>query len=417
MGIGRWFQEKVFDNIIKPVVHALDVALNPVEDFLQGNIWDKVREEVREEVYDIKGADSTTKIIQAHGNRPVTDAPVRHIISIDGTGVDGGGTIHDLYNSVAPVGADGMVQHASYHRGSGTNHSGLGHVFNQASGADIPNGILQVCRELTRNFQAGDEIILKRFSRAGFEALSVAGFIDKVGLIIADDMSNAEIDRATAEALDLYLSNASECKIQAFKEKYPVHEPPKINIALIDPVATRLPNHDHHVLDAGNVENVFVAYALDEDANFLKQMRLEHLPNVTAMHFIGDHSVLGGTKSGLEPLSAIPARWLADNLSQASNTSYDPVAFNTLIAQPDALLPVRGEFGNDSLPMALGGYSVSILPEGAQIDPSVELRRERVENYNPQQLQLMGEQTTVLPDASQDAMNDDVFILSANGWR
>ncbi len=155
-------------------------------------------------------------------------------------------------------------------------------------------------------------------------------------------------------------------------------------MSLIDPVDTRLHNGDYHDLDLSNVAHVSIAYGLDETAKFFEPMELSHLPNVTGMYFVGDHATLGGTDSSELGLSAIPARWLAEQ----DGIGYDPVAFNTLIAQPDPLLHVsNNNFVSESFPIALGGYEDREVQTGAEIHSSVEIRVEQVAGYNPAHLQ------------------------------
>ncbi len=214
--------EPFYEDVLKPIGNAIHDGLESIGDRFE----EDVTQEIKDEIFDLDAADSTAEITEEQGVRPQTDAPVRHVVTMDGTGQDGGSTVHDLHQATAAVGPDGTIQQTAYFRGSGTEHSGLGDLFNQASGADIPNGILETYRHLAANFQTGDEILLRGYSRGGFEAISVTGMIDTIGLIDTTGMTPEQIDAATQEALELYLSNPSDVEIQAFRDRYPVHDAP-----------------------------------------------------------------------------------------------------------------------------------------------------------------------------------------------
>src|ERR1700722_18848008 len=88
--------------------------------------------------------------------------------------------------AVLPRAANGIDQVVYYHDGVGTA-GGLDRFTGGAFGDGIEANIRELYRFLVYNFEPNDEIYLFGFSRGAFTVRTLAGFMNKVGLIQKDD--------------------------------------------------------------------------------------------------------------------------------------------------------------------------------------------------------------------------------------
>jgi uncharacterized protein (DUF2235 family) len=88
--------------------------------------------------------------------------------------------------AVLPRAANGIDQIVCYHDGVGTT-GGLDRFTGGAFGDGIEANIRELYRFLVYNFEPNDEIYLFGFSRGAFTVRTLAGFMNKVGLIQKDD--------------------------------------------------------------------------------------------------------------------------------------------------------------------------------------------------------------------------------------
>ena len=102
--------------------------------------------------------------------------------------------------AVLPKSSLGIDQIIYYHEGVGT-----GEWLDKASGGVLGSGMSKNVRALYRfivyNFELGDEIFLFGFSRGAFTVRTLAGFMNKVGLLHKDD------EYFTSEIYELYQSS------------------------------------------------------------------------------------------------------------------------------------------------------------------------------------------------------------------
>jgi len=87
-----------------------------------------------------------------------------------------------LARSVASRSADGTTQIVYYHDGVGT-HWGLDKYTGGAFGTGIEDNVRELYRFLVYNYEPGDEIFLFGFSRGAFTVRTLAGFMNKCGLV------------------------------------------------------------------------------------------------------------------------------------------------------------------------------------------------------------------------------------------
>jgi uncharacterized protein (DUF2235 family) len=88
--------------------------------------------------------------------------------------------------AVLPQAADGACQVVYYHEGVGTS-GGLDKFTGGAFGRGIEVNIRELYRFLVYNYEEGDELYFFGFSRGAFTVRTLAGFMNKVGLIHKDD--------------------------------------------------------------------------------------------------------------------------------------------------------------------------------------------------------------------------------------
>ena len=91
-----------------------------------------------------------------------------------------------LARAVLPRGEDGVDQVVFYDEGLGTS-GGIDKVTGGAFGRGIEHNVRDIYRFLIYNYEAGDEIYLFGFSRGAFTVRTLAGFMNRVGLLDKGD--------------------------------------------------------------------------------------------------------------------------------------------------------------------------------------------------------------------------------------
>lgn len=87
-----------------------------------------------------------------------------------------------LYDAALPAGPDGTPQTAHYEIGIATDSKGLQSFLEGAAGLDVDDRIRSAYSFLASNYAPGDEIAAFGFSRGAFQARSLFGLIDLLGL-------------------------------------------------------------------------------------------------------------------------------------------------------------------------------------------------------------------------------------------
>jgi len=88
--------------------------------------------------------------------------------------------------AVLPRAANGTDQIVFYHDGVGTS-GGFDKITGGAFGDGIENNIRNLYRSIVYNYDPGDDLYFFGFSRGAFTVRTLAGFMNKVGLIQKDD--------------------------------------------------------------------------------------------------------------------------------------------------------------------------------------------------------------------------------------
>ena len=91
-----------------------------------------------------------------------------------------------IARAILPTAANGTAQVVCYHEGVGTGTFG-DRLTGGAFGAGIENNIRQLYRFIAYNYDPGDELFFFGFSRGAFTVRTLAGFMNRVGLVQKDD--------------------------------------------------------------------------------------------------------------------------------------------------------------------------------------------------------------------------------------
>ncbi|APV51004.1 hypothetical protein BWI17_15705 [Betaproteobacteria bacterium GR16-43] len=106
-----------------------------------------------------------------------------------------------MARAVRPRAADGTGQVVYYHSGVGTGNA-VDRFTGGAFGDGLEQNVRAIYRFLAYNYEPGDELYFFGFSRGAFTVRTLAGFMNRIGLIDKDD------EYYTAELYGLYQSGA-----------------------------------------------------------------------------------------------------------------------------------------------------------------------------------------------------------------
>ena len=182
---------------------------------------------------------------------------------------------------------------------------------------------------LASRYRPGDTIFLVGYSRGAYAARSLAGVMDRVGLLQREHAT----ERMVTEAYRHYRQDTDEDTRRAFREAYCHDESPIEAVAVFDTVKAlglRAPfvwrwseiKHSFHSHRLGpSIKNGFHALALDETRQAFKPVLWETRPdwggNIEQVWFRGSHSDVGGHLSGFHaarPLGNISLVWMLERL-------------------------------------------------------------------------------------------------------
>ena len=188
---------------------------------------------------------------------------------------------------------------------------------------------------LASRYRPGDQIVLVGYSRGAFAARSLAGVIDRVGLLSANDATVSNIRTAYRH----YEAGATSESAAAFRKAYCVENVEIEAVAVWDtvkalgicwPIIWRWmeAKHQFHNHALGDVvRNGFHALALDERrqayAPVLWDSRPDWTGSIEQVWFKGTHGDIGGQLSGREharPLANIPLVWMLERLEMCGVT-------------------------------------------------------------------------------------------------
>jgi uncharacterized protein (DUF2235 family) len=302
-----------------------------------------------------------------------------------------------LARAIFPRDANGMDQIVFYHDGVGTGGP-LDRVTGGAFGAGIGVNLTESYRFLVYNYEAGDEIYLFGFSRGAFTVRTLAGFMNKFGLLHKGD------DYYVPDIYDCYESNSQPGSAQWNKAFHNVRDPrvcPPIRfVGVWDTVgALGAPGFLGQLLNRGkykfhdvtlnpNIENAYHALALDERRKPFTPNLWQRSANwggqLEQAWFAGVHCNVGGGYSP-DGLANEALHWIvekAERLGLAVDSSF-----------LDHYTPCFNSVLNDSMTTAyrlLGSYLRPVgkaLADGESVHQSAVDRKNLADcKYSPENL-------------------------------
>nr|WP_259400516.1 DUF2235 domain-containing protein [Roseovarius sp. SCSIO 43702] len=199
------------------------------------------------------------------------------------------------------------------------------------TGGGINRQIRRAYGHLASRYRPGDRVFLFGFSRGAYAVRSLAGAIDRVGLLRADEATQRNVDLAYRHYRRYARSEASA----AFRQRY-CHPDMQIEMVgvwdTVKALGWRLPIisrkqqevHGFHNHALGRVvRNGFHALALDENRvaymPVMWQSRPDHEGRLEQVWFRGTHGDVGGQLGGFHaarPLSNIPLVWMLERAEE-----------------------------------------------------------------------------------------------------
>lgn len=255
-----------------------------------------------------------------------------HVILLDGTLstlMDGCetnvGLIYKLLSELGPT-----AQQTVYYE-AGIQWRDWSGAWEVMTGKGINRQIRRAYGALASRYRAGDKIILIGYSRGAYAVRSLAGVIDRVGLLRADYATVSNIRTAYRH----YEAGGTSEPAKAFRAAKCHDDSPIEAVAVFDTVKAlglRLPGlwrftqaqhafHDHTL--GPTTRNGFHAVAMDEKrvaySPVMWMCPTDYVGHMEQVWFRGNHGDIGGQISGREdvrPLSNIPLVWMMERLNQ-----------------------------------------------------------------------------------------------------
>ncbi len=212
-----------------------------------------------------------------------------------------------IARGITPVDSNGVSQVTYYDVGVGSHWAKSVELIEGATGYGVARNMIEAYRFLCLNYVPGDPLYLFGFSRGAYTVRSLAGFIDRVGLLPKE---NAFF---TPEAFDLYRrqdrGRVRSRELNAFREKHGTLAPTVRFLGVFDTVRG-IPKtlrsrffrkqHEFHDLSLPSiVERVYHALAIDEQRWHFQPSLFEPADPVDTARleqvwYAGVHSNIGG---------------------------------------------------------------------------------------------------------------------------
>lgn len=258
--------------------------------------------------------------------------PVTHVVLLDGTmsSLEPGretniGLIYKLLEEVAPTRQVGLLYD------SGLQWQDWSSTMSVIEGRGINRQIRRAYGYLASRYRPGDRICLLGYSRGAYAVRSLAGMIQKVGLLYRDEATV----RMIRNAWRLYEYDAAPDVVKPFRDRFCQIDCPIEMIGVFDTVKAlgiRAPfvwrwsqvRHAHHDDRLGpDVRHAYHALALNETreafAPVLWTTERDRPGVVEQAWFRGTHGDIGGQLGGVEaarPLANVPLVWMLERMER-----------------------------------------------------------------------------------------------------
>ena len=267
---------------------------------------------------------------QLKGAEPRRRGRVDHVIILDGTM----STLAEGFETNAGITFKllterGRVADLSLYYEAGIQWQEWRHAPDVIMGRGLNRQIRRAYGFLASRYRPGDRIFLFGFSRGAYAVRSLAGIIDRIGLVRAEQATT----RAIRQAYRHYELDPGSRSARRFAELYCHAEAPVEMVGVWDTVKAlglrvpflwmlterRYAYHDHNL--GRSIRNGYHALALDETREAytpvlweLGQELADH-QHVEQVWFRGAHGDIGGQLGGFEaarPLANIPLVWMLE---------------------------------------------------------------------------------------------------------
>ncbi len=323
--------------------------------------------------------------------------PRNHVFIVDGTlsrtddedCLTHAGRLYTLLQS----GKAAAKQTLGYHHG--IQGIGMSKWINAAIGRGFNQSVTAGYGALASRYRPGDRIFLFGYSRGAYAARSIAGMIDRVGLLRREDATERRIRRA----FRYYGRQERSEGAEAFTRKY-THK--NIDIAFIGawdtvkalglpyPILSRIfpLAHEFHNPHLGpNVRAAYHALAADEDRTAYAPVLWERggwPGTLEQAWFPGAHGDIGGERNCLIPpipLTNLSFHWLIERAERHGLLLPE----NWRDAFPtDPTVPMVGaRAGINRLFLIRRPRTATIGEDGQSVHPGLHDRQREVESYRP----------------------------------
>ena len=260
--------------------------------------------------------------------------PVDHVVIIDGTMASlregcetNAGLAYKLISEAAAAGGNVSVRYEA-----GVQWQSWRSTMDVIEGRGINRQIRRMYGVLASRYRPGDRIFLIGYSRGAFAVRSLAGLIDRVGLLRREHAT----ERAVRVAYRHYERGGEGTACDRFRRLFCHENAPIEMVGVWDTVkalSLRVPIiwqirekrtcfHDHQL--GASVKHGYHALALDETRDAFRPILWDADPDwpghVEQVWFKGNHTDVGGMLNGdldSRPLSNIPLIWM---LSKAEDS-------------------------------------------------------------------------------------------------
>ena len=308
--------------------------------------------------------------------------------------------------AIKPRSSNNIDQLVVYHEGVGTS-GGMDKYTGGAFGDGIEKNIRELYRSILYNYEDGDELYFFGFSRGAFTVRTLAGFMNKVGLLHKGD------DYYLPEVYAWYESGnpkgSKEWDHAFHNVKDPRECPPIRFIGVWDTVGSLGPpgilgqvfnkgKYKYHDIELNqHIENAYQALAIDERRKPFAPSIWTRRPGFNGAlkqaWFVGVHSDVGGSQAR-DGLANEALHWIVEKAEKlgvefdnAFLAHYTPCFNGDLHESMTAMYKVMGEYRRP-----IGQH----LAAGEELHQSVLDRQKMKElGYNPANLQSRPQAITV----------------------